>query len=507
MSRYYLTTSIPYPSGEPHVGHSFEMITADAMARYRRLRGQDVFFLGGLDENSQRVSRSARQEGIDTQTYVDQAATRYTTAWDLVGVEFDDFVRTTEPRHLQTVQAFYNRVFDNGDIYKGRYEGWYCVRCEAFYTDEELVENCCPTHRVPPEWVEEDNYFFALSRYQERLLELYEQRPDFVWPESRRNEMLGFLRQGLKDFSISRAGGKWGLPLPNDPDHVIYVWFDALINYITGIGFGQTGGNDLFEKRWPADAHVVGKDIVRFHAIYWPAMLMAAGVEVPRQVCVHGWVSFAGEELSQSGGHVVRPREVVERFGSDALRYFLLREIAYERDGDFTWEGMARRYQHDLGNDLGNLVLRSTSMLHRYLDGVAPELSDLTGRESELRAAEQTAWELAAHHFEGWRFHLALAAVWRYITAVNQYIERTEPWRLARDEAQRSRLNTVLAMLMDALPRIATMIRPAMPATADAIEAQLGVTDRPAVWAGDASAIEAGQRVPGGPPLFPRLDG
>ena len=352
MSRYYLTTSIPYPSGEPHVGHSFEMITADAMARYRRLRGQDVFFLGGLDENSQRVSRSAGEEGIDTQTYVDQAAVRYQTAWDLVGVEFDDFVRTTEPRHLQTVQAFYSRVYDNGDIYKGRYEGWYCVRCEAFYGDEELVDGCCPTHRVPPEWVEEDNYFFALSRYQEPLLKLYEQRPDFVWPESRSNEMLGFLRQGLKDFSISRATGGWGLPLPNDPSHVIYVWFDALINYITGIGFGQPGGDDLFAQRWPADVHVVGKDIVRFHAIYWPAMLMAAGVEVPRQVCVHGWVNFAGEELSQSGGHVVRPAEVVERFGSDALRYFLLREVAYERDGDFTWEGMARRYQHDLGNDL-----------------------------------------------------------------------------------------------------------------------------------------------------------
>ncbi len=505
MSRYYLTTSIPYSSGEPHVGHSFEMIAGDAMARYQRLRGRDVYFLGGLDENSQRVSQAASAAGREPQAYADQIATRFQAAWDCVDVVFDDFVRTTEPRHLDAVRAFYQRAFENGDIYKGRYEGWYCGRCEAFYGVDELADERCPVHNARPEWVAEDNYFFALSRYEERLLELYEQRPDFVAPVSRRNEMLGFLRQGLTDFSISRAGKRWGIPLPNDPDHVIYVWFDALINYITGVGFGQPDPGGLFARYWPADAHVVGKDIVRFHAVYWPAMLMAAGLELPRQIVVHGWVSFAGQELSQSGGHVVRPAEVVERFGADALRYFLLREVAFERDGDFTWEGVARRYRDDLGNDLGNLVLRSTSMLGRYFGGVLPEPGEPTVLESELRAAEQTAWERAAHHFDAWRFHLALAAIWQYVTAANQYIDRTEPWKLARGGAGRGRLATVLASVLDTLPRIATMVRPVTPRAADAIEAHVGAAQA-AVWGAEASALTPGQRVPGGPPIFPRLD-
>ena len=506
MCPYYLTTAIPYPSGEPHVGHTFEMIAADAMVRYRRLLGEDVFFLGGLDENSQRVSRAAHEVGLGPQHFADAAAPKYLSAWESVDVTFDDFVRTSEARHHESVRAFYDRVLENGDIYKGRYEGWYCFRCEVFYSEGELVDKKCPVHETCPEWVEEDNYFFALSKYEKKLLDLYESRPDFVEPETRRNEMLGFLHQGLKDFSISRAGASWGIPLPNDSDHRIYVWFDALINYLTGIGFGQDTGTERVDKYWPANVHVIGKDIVRFHAIYWPAMLMAAGLELPIQIRVHGWVSFAGTELSQSGGHVVKPGEVIDRFGSDALRYFLLREVAFDRDGDFTWEAMARRYQDDLGNDLGNLVLRSTSMLGRYFDGVLPEANDVTELESELRAAEQKAWARTSDHFEHWRFHQALVATWQYIAAVNQYIDRTAPWKLARDDANRQRLQTVLYVVLDAVSRIATMIRPVMPRTADSIEMQLGLTGPTVPWGGHSGAMTAGHVVPGGAALFPRVN-
>ena len=507
MASYYITTSIPYPSGEPHVGHSFEMIAADTMARYRRLRGENVLLLGGLDENSQRVSRAARDLDMDPQMFADRISRRYIDAWDSVDVVFDDFVRTTEQRHHEAVYAFYDRVFQNGDIYEGRYEGWYCYRCEEFLTDEELVDQCCPVHHTSPEWVEEDNYFFALSKYEGRLLELYEERPDFVWPDTRRNEMLGFLRQGLSDFSISRAGASWGIRLPTNPEHAIYVWFDALINYLTGVGFGQDSKSRAFASRWPANVHVIGKDIVRFHAIYWPAMLMSAGLELPRQIAVHGWVSFAGEELTQSGGHVVTPAEVIERYGSDVLRYFLLREVAFDRDGDFTWEAIARRYQDDLGNDLGNLVLRSTSMLERYEDGIVPEIGKVTEIETSLQAMEQTAWEVTATNFENWRFHQALAATWKYINGVNRYIEQTEPWKLAREDSERHRLRTVLATVLDALPRISTMIRPVMPQTADDIDGQLGISGNSASWGASKSVLSAGHKVPGGAALFPRLDG
>ena len=508
MSKYFLTTAIPYPSGEPHVGHAFEMIAADAVARFKRLRGIDTFFLGGLDENSQRVSRRAAELGEDTRHYVDRAAGVYTSAWSSVDVEFDGFVRTTEPRHLTTVHEFYRRVLDNGDIYKGTYEGWYCVPCESFYTDEDLTDGLCPVHRIKPEWLAEENYFFALSKYERPLLDLYAQQPDFVVPAQRRNEVVGLLRQGLKDFSISRATVDWGIPLPNDPEQVVYVWFDALINYITGVGFGQNGQSATFDRWWPADAHVIGKDIVRFHAVYWPAMLMAAGLELPRQIVVHGWVSFSGEELSQSRGHVVLPAEAVERFGVDPLRYFLLREVPFDRDGDFTWEGLARRYQDDLGNDLGNLVLRVTSMLGRYFDGRVPAAGEPSELESGLQAAADAAWLRATDHLEHWRFHRALIAIFEFVTEINRYIDRTEPWRLARDAADRGRLATVLVTALEAVRQVAVMILPAMPRTSAAIHRHLGL--EPAA-SGDWEArgwdsLVADHVVPGGPPLFPRID-
>jgi methionyl-tRNA synthetase len=508
VSKYYLTTAIPYPSGEPHVGHSFEMIAADAIVRFKRLRGIDTYFLGGLDENSQRVSRQAEVEGMDPMTYVDEAAERYQAVWRSLDVGFDDFVRTTEPRHHKAVNEFFARVFANDDIYEGEYEGWYCVQCEAFYTDDELAEQMCPVHASKPEWVAERNYFFRLSKYQKPIVDLYESQPDFVLPEARRNEMLGIIRDGLRDFSISRASVSWGIPLPNDPNQRIYVWFDALINYITGVGFGQSDRTSDFDCWWPADAHVIGKDIVRFHALYWPAMLMSAGLPLPRHVVVHGWVGFEGAAMSQSAGHLVKPAEVISQHGSDALRYFLLREVPFDRDGDFKWDNMRRRYQDDLGNDLGNLVLRTTSMLGRYFEGLVPERGDLTEIESQLRAAADTSWTLAEGHYEGWRLHLALVASFDFVAAVNRYIDRTEPWRLAKDDGQRERLGTVLNTVLEALRHIAIQIHPAMPRTSTAILAQLGLPPAGSgEWGGCGwTGLPVGHHVPGGKALFPRLD-
>ncbi len=508
MSKYYLTTAIPYPSGEPHVGHSFEQVGADAFVRFQRLRGIDTFFLGGLDENSQRVSEQAQAEGMDPHEYVEVAAERYLSTWRSLDIDFDDFIRTTAPRHHASVNEFFARVLAKDDIYEGDYEGWYCVQCEAFYTDDELEDGMCPVHATKPEWLAERNYFFRLSKYQKAIEELYESQPDFVMPAARRNEMLGIIRDGLRDFSMSRASVTWGIPLPNDPSQRIYVWFDALINYITGVGFGQNGETADFERWWPADAHVIGKDIVRFHALYWPAMLMSAGLPLPRHIVVHGWVSYEGKPMSQSAGHLVKPAEVIEQHGSDALRYFLLREVPFDRDGDFTWDNMRRRYQDDLGNDLGNLVLRTTSMLGRYFDGVVPESNDPTEVDSELRAAAESAWTLAEGYYETWRFHLALGATFDFVTAVNRYIDRTEPWRLAKDDAQRPRLGTVLATALEAVRHIAIQIQPAMPRTSTAILANLGLPPAdPGAWGGGGwLGLTAGHQVPGGKALFPRVD-
>ena len=490
------------------MGHAFEMIAADTYARFKRLQGVETLLLGGLDENSQRVSRQAEAQGVDARVFVERTAPLYTATWDSVDVVFNDFVQTTQSRHHVAVAEFYRRVAANGDVYKGTYEGWYCVACEAFYSEDELEHEHCPVHNTRPEWLAEDNYFFALSKYQERLQRLYDERPDFVVPPTRRNEGVSFIQQGLRDFSISRATVKWGVPLPDDPNHVIYVWFDALINYITGIGFGQPAAAKSFSKWWPADAHVIGKDIVRFHAIYWPAMLMAAGLELPRQIVVHGWVGFEGEELSQSGGHVVRPAEVNTRFGSDALRYYLLREVPFDRDGDFTWEGMARRYRDDLGNDLGNLVLRVASMLQRYFDGNVPGIDGLTETEDELRAAADVAWTREVDHIGNWRFHQALIAVWEFVTAVNQYVDRTEPWRLSKDPRDRGRLGTVLTTALEAVRQIALMIAPFMPRTSLAIHEQLGLTSpQPGDWeTREWNRLVPGHVVPGGPALFPRIE-
>ena len=507
MDTYYLTCAIDYPNGEPHLGHAFEKIGADCIARFKRLQGYDVFFSTGVDENSLNVARTARDAGRDPHDFIDEISPKFNALWKALNISSTVFVRTTEPRHIEASQEFFRRAHDNGDIYKGKYEGWYCLACESYYPDADLVEGMCPVHGTKPEWFSEENYFFALSKSQDRLLEHFEQYPDFVRPGFRRNEVLNFIKEGLKDFSVSRAGADWGIPVPIDESQVIYVWFDALINYATVVGF--PGDKDTFAKWWPADAHVIGKDILRFHAIYWPAMLMAAGVELPTSVIGHGWIDLDGKPMSKTTGTVIDPADVIEKYGVDPLRYYLLREVPFFRDGSFVWDNLDGRYHRELGNDLGNLLNRTVSMIGRYRDGVLPAAGADTDPEKALKAAATEAWEKVELGLDAWNFSEALADLWRLVAAANRYVDATEPFKLARDPDQTGRVDAILYNLAESLRNIALLLAPAAPATADRIMQQLG-TDPVAAgswnsqreWGGLAS----GQPVPGGDPLFPRLE-
>ena len=510
MDKFYLTTAIIYVNALPHVGHALEMIATDAMARYKRLTGYDVFFLTGTDENSLNAERRARELGLAPQEYVDRMAGTIQDVWRKLDISNDDFIRTTSERHVRTCQDLFRRVRENGDIYKGTYEGWYCVSCEAFRTAEELVDGCCPVHTTQRvEWLHEENYFFRLSRYQDRLLQHIEAHPEFIEPEIRRNEIVNFIKSGLQDFSVSRASVRWGIPVPDDPSQVIYVWFDALINYVSGAGYADDPAK--FARLWPADLHIIGKDITRFHAIYWPAMLMAAGLPLPKKVFGHGFVYQRGERMSKSRGNVVDPAAIAEEFGADALRYYLLREVPFDRDGDFAWPTFVQRYNADLGNDLGNLLNRTVAMINRYFGGVVPEpeRADWSTNVSDeeliaLRGATVAALE---RHFNALAFDDALAAIWQFVSRANKYVEENAPWTLQKTD--RKRLGTVLYNLAEAIRLIAHFISPVMPTTAEKMAAQLNA---PLVLKGDWAltsawgVLEPGTKVTERPvPLFPRL--
>ncbi len=507
MSKFYVTTAIVYPNAAPHLGFIYELVGTDALARYHRLLGDDTFFLTGADEHSQNVRRKAEEEGVSTADFTARMAQLYRDVEAKFGISYDRFIRTEDQDHYRGVQAFVSRLQAKGDIYKGAYEGWYCVSCEAFKTDSELNNGYCLIHpTLKAQWLKEENYFFALSKYQERLQQHIDRHPEFVQPETRRNEVLGWLKEGLRDFSISRSTIKWGIPFPGDDQHVVYVWGDALANYITGVGFGTD--EELFKRWWPADLHVIGKDITRFHCLYWPAMLMSAGLALPKRVFAHGFLTVRGERMSKSAGNYIDPNDVAVRFGVEGTRYLLLREIPFDRDGDVTWETMIDRYNADLANDLGNFVYRSLNMLQRYFDGKVPAPEGDSDRlDAELKKAFEKAIKGLDKQFKNLDFTGALDDIWAAVNRGNKYIEETAPWVLARHSDQRKRLQTVMYNLSEAIRLTSYLISPFLPETATKIAAQVKADPRTPwttaqQWGGMAPRTQTSL----GEILFPRLE-
>ena len=470
MARFYLTTAIDYVNSRPHLGTAYEKVAADVIARFKRLDGFDVRFLMGNDEHSQNVFRKATELGLAPLAYCDEMADEFKRVWERLDVSFDDFIRTTEPRHKRAVQALIEKSYEAGDIYSGEYEGWYCVSCESFKQDKDLTpDGLCQIHKTKPEWIKEKNYFFRLSKYRDRLVEHFTAHPEFVVPESRRNELLRLLEMGLDDISVSRAGQAWGIPLPFDPASVVYVWYDALINYASAVGYGSDP--DFFAQWWPADLHVIGKDITRFHCIVWPAMLMSVGAPLPKQVFGHGWLTFKGEKMSKSLGTVVDPLEAAERLGPDPLRWYLTREVAFGQDGDFSWDLFETGYNADLANNLGNLVNRVTSMAHRYRGG------RLTGPGASAgRLSERLDSSVRTYRDEFGHLHLsdAAAAIVEAVDAANGMIASTEPWRLAKAGDDRG-LDAVLWNAGEALRVAAVLLSPFMPRSSAEILRRLGM--------------------------------
>jgi methionyl-tRNA synthetase len=501
--RFHLTTAIDYVNSRPHLGTAYEKITADVIARDRRLRGFETRFLMGNDEHSQNVYRKAREVGLDPLAYCDRMEQEFRDVWARLDISFDDFIRTTEPRHRAGVTALARKIADAGDIYEGVYEGWYCVSCEAFKQEKDLVDGKCPVHLTVPEWIKEKNYFFRLSRYRQALLDHFAKYPDFLQPDIRRNEILRLLEAGLEDISISRAGQAWGIPLPMDPGSVIYVWFDALINYISAAGYGTDQA--LFDTWWPADLHVIGKDITRFHCVVWPAMLMSAGVALPRQVFGHGWVHFKGQKMSKSLGTVVDPFDAADRLGPDPLRLYLVKEIAYGSDGDFSWERFEERYNVDLANNLGNLVNRLAAMADRYVGG---RLTPPRGSAGRLAGVAEAALRRYCTAMDRFALHEGVAAAFSLVDAANEFIAETSPWTLARDPAERDRLNQVLFEVAEAVRVAALLLLPTMPRAAAEILRRVGETTAPDALRLDRHAgwrAEGERAIAKAEPMWPRL--
>ncbi len=478
MQKFYLTTPIYYINGLPHIGHIFTTLLADVSSRYHRLLGEDVFFLTGTDEHGQKAEKAARELGISPAEMADRIAKPFQELWDRLNFKYTDFIRTTEPRHHEGVVEMFRRAQANGDIYLGDYEGWYCTFDESFWTEGQLVNGNCPDCGRKVDRIKEKSYFFRLSKYQEPLLKVYRENPRFIVPESRYNEVVSFVERGLRDLSVSRLKLKWGIPVPDDPNHVIYVWFDALTNYLTGIGFPSNP--QLFQCYWPADLHLIGKDILRFHAIYWPAFLLSAGLPLPRQILSHSWWLSEGTKISKSRGNVVEPGYLIEKFGVDGLRYFLVREAPIESDSNYSFDSILKRVNSDLANDLGNLVSRVLTMVQRYCDGIVP--ASTSGKPPFAEALERitTALPESVGNFALSRI---LADLWDVVNTLNRYIVEQQPWVLAKNQADKSRLHDVLYNTCEAVRCIAALAAPVIPSTADQIWKQLGIA-KPASGAG-----------------------
>lgn len=507
--KFYITTAIAYTSQKPHIGNTYDPVLADAIARYKRMRGYDVFFLTGSDEHGQKIEEKAKEKGIPPKQYVDEVAAEIRSIWDLLNVGYDRFIRTTDPDHERAVQKIFKKLYDQGDIYKGEYEGKYCVPCESFFTPSQLVDGKCPDCGREVVDAKEEAYFLRLSKYADRLMAYYDQHPEFFLPDSRRAEMVNnFLKPGLSDLCVSRTSFTWGIPVEFDDKHVVYVWLDALSNYITGLGYSPDGCGEKYAKYWPADLHVIGKDIVRFHTIYWPIILMALGEPLPRQVLGHPWLLFGEDKMSKSKGNVLYADDLVRHFGTDAVRYYLLSEIPFAQDGSITFESFILKYNTDLANTLGNLVNRSIAMANKYFGGVLARPAAPEGPDAALCAIAEETVETYLRLMDGYRNAEAAEALMNFARRCNKYIDETAPWALAKEEANRSRLNDVLYHLIESARILGVLLRPFMPATADSLLSQLRVS-------GELTGIESvtggfaradGYHVGEPVPLFARID-